>query len=339
MANEMTAYYSSTADGDEFVLRDQANEATARILVARGNNVTHFTVRPKGRRRAEDVFMPPSGPSGLGASGYSAGNPILFPFPNRVKGGQYVFEGKTYQLDVNETARGNHIHGLVSNLPWETDDSGTDQASAWHRASIQLHAFPDVVRQFPFPCHLTVTTRLGDGALTQEINVHNVGSGRLPMGYGTHPWFAASRNGGLREDTCVRVPGQRYWELRDLVPTGKTTPVNLGSGVYDLRAWRELNGLDLDDVFSDLVRRPDGWSEAGIRYPNARLELKVEASPEFREWVIFAPTSRPVVCLEPYAGTTNAINLQNEGVDAGLVVLEPGAHWQAIIRTSLIPHD
>jgi aldose 1-epimerase len=65
------------------------------------------------------------------------------------------------------------------------------------------------------------------------------------------------------------------------------------------------------------------------------LELLVEASPEFREWVIYAPAARPVVCLEPYTGTTNAVNLQAQGVDAGLVVLEPGGTWSATIRTSL----
>ena len=61
----------------------------------------------------------------------------------------------------------------------------------------------------------------------------------------------------------------------------------------------------------------------------------MEASPEFREWVIYAPTERPVVCLEPYTGTTDAVNLQPRGVDAGLVVLDPGATWTGTIRTSL----
>ena len=99
--------------------------------------------------------------------------------------------------------------------------------------------------------------------------------------------------------------------------------------------WHALDGNEYDDVFTALERRPDGWTEAGIRYPDRGLQLIVEASPEFREWVIFAPLSRSVVCLEPYTGTTNAVNLQNQGVDAGLVVVQPGAAWRGTIRTLL----
>jgi len=44
-----------------------------------------------------------------------------------------------------------------------------------------------------------------------------------------------------------------------------------------------------------------------------------------------------VVCLEPYSGTTNAVNLHFEGVDAGLVILEPGQVWDATVRFSLAP--
>ena len=125
--------------------------------------------------------------------------------------------------------------------------------------------------------------------------MRNTGPGRLPMGFGTHPWFPATIGGAPRAATEVRVPGKRYWRLEELVPTGETVPVETapaGREEFDLRAWNALDGNAYDDVFTALVRRPDGWSEAGIRYPNAGLELLVEASPVFREWVIFAPTER-----------------------------------------------
>lgn len=339
----MAPRYRVIREGETTVLVDEALPATARIAPARGNNVFQFQVTPPGGSRAAqpvDVLLPPSGPDGLGASGYSAGNPILFPFPNRVRGGKYTFEGREHQLALNEAARGNHIHGLVSKLPWTVEDSGADpQAGAWERAAIALGDEPEQATQYPFPCRLSVTTRLQEGVLIQEISVLNRGAGRLPMGFGTHPWFPAALSGGQREATEVRVPGNRYWRLENLVPTGETVPVEADGAKFDLRQWHALDGDSYDDVFTAVARRPDGWSEAGIRYPDAGLQLLVEASPEFREWVIFAPTERPVVCLEPYTGTTNAVNLQGQGVDAGLVVLEPGATWSGTIRTSLRPVD
>jgi len=331
----MTDRYTAVQEGEAHVLRDAAHDAEARIVAGRGNNVTHFRVKPAGESAAIDVLLPPSGDGGLGASGYSAGNPILFPFPNRVKGGRYSFGGRNHQLDVNESARGNHIHGLVSSRAWRLDSAGTsDSEGAWQTASMQLDADPDILRQYPFPCRISVTTRLRDGVLEQATEVRNTGKEPLPMGYGTHPWFPASL-GGAREQTEVKVPGAKYWRLEILVPTGETVDVSSDAEKFDLRRWHALDGNEYDDVFTALERRPDGWTEAGVRYPDRGLQLIVEASPEFREWVIFAPLSRAVVCLEPYTGTTNAVNLQSQGVDAGLVVVQQGATWRGTIRTLL----
>ncbi|HEV2122271.1 MAG TPA: hypothetical protein VGW38_05810 [Chloroflexota bacterium] len=321
-----------------YLLRDQEKRAQARVMPSKGNNVVQFQVTPEGALAPIDVFIPPEGEDGLGEYGYRAGNPILFPFPNRVKNGHYAFNGREYQFDINEKARGNHIHGLVSSRPWEVQDSGASaEGGAWLTASISPVSYPENERQYPFPCTLTVTNRLQEGLLVQEITVRNTGEGPLPMGYGTHPWFHATLAGAKREAAEVKVPGNQYWELENLVPTGRTIPVTREPGKFDLREWHALNGNEYDDVFTDLVRRADGWSEAGIRYRNVGLELVVEASPEFREWVIYAPADRPVVCLEPYTCTTNAVNLQRQGIDAGLIVLQTGESWSGVIRTLLRP--
>lgn len=337
----MTLRYQVAEEGGGYRLTDGVARASARITPALGNNVLEWRVQPEGFDAPIDVYLPPAAPGAVGAGGYGAGNPILFPFPNRVREGKYSFDGQTLQLDVNEPGRNNHIHGLVARAPWQTEAAGADpERGAWHRAGVDLEALPDVPRQYPFPCRLSVLTRLVDGALVQDVRVRNTGTGRLPMGFGTHPWFPATIGDAPRAASEVRVPGRRYWHLEGLVPVGRTVevetaPAGAAEGSFDLRDWKALGDSAFDDVFTDLLRRPDGWSEAGIRYPGAGLELLVEASPVFREWVIYAPTERPVVCLEPYTGTTDAVNLHAQGVDAGLVVLEPGAEWEGTIRTSL----
>lgn len=325
-----TAGHRVALEGTDVLLGD-ATGASARIQVAHGNNVCDFRVHVAGRDAPVEVLVTPDA-----AGGYSYGNPILFPFPNRVRGGTYAFEGVTHHLDVNEVSRGNHIHGLVNRRPWVTEAVGADDArGAWHRASLDLRADPDIQRQYPFGATIAVTTSLHGGVLTQVTEVRNHGDGRLPMGYGIHPWFPVTLGGTPREATSVRVPGGAIWELDNLVPTGRVVPVE-GTRL-DLRAWPEIADRELDHVYTAVERRADGWTEAGVTYPDANLRLLVEASPEFREWVIFAPPSRPVVCLEPYTGTTNAVNLQNEGIDAGLVVVEPGGAWTGEVRFSLRP--
>lgn len=327
---KITGDHAVTLEGTDVHLRDVTG-ATARIQVASGNNVCDYRVPVPGRADPVAVLVTPDA-----SGGYSYGNPILFPFPNRVKGGSYTFEGATHQLDVNETARGNHIHGLVNRRPWVTEAVGADdERGAWHRASVDLASDPEIQRQYPFGAKISVTTSLHGGVLVQVTVVENNGSGRLPMGYGIHPWFPVTLGGTPREASRVRVPGAAIWELDNLVPTGQLRHVD--GTELDLREWPEIATRELDHVYTAVDRRADGWTEAGVFYPDENLRLLVEASPEFREWVIFAPPFRPVVCLEPYTGTTNAVNLQNDGIDAGLVVIEPGSSWTGEVRFSLRP--
>jgi aldose 1-epimerase len=334
----MSDRYQVTQDLGQYVLVDASSGASAAVDPRVGNNVTHFRLAIPGRQVPLDVLLAPIAPEGLGASGYGAGNPILFPFPNRVRGGQFTFQGRAYQLDINETSRGNHIHGLVSRLPWQIEAHGaSEDEGAWVRSVIDLAQFPEAMRQYPFPCFVTVVTRLHEGVLIQDFTVRNSGQTALPMGFGTHPWFPASIDGGPREQVEIRIPATGYWELELLVPTGQIISADTNPEKFDLRDWHALDDNEYDDVFTGVIRRPDGWIEAGFRYPNLSRATVMEASPEFREWVLFAPKGRPVICLEPYTGTTNAVNLQNEGIDAGLVVLDPGQTWAGTIRISNRP--
>ena len=45
------------------------------------------------------------------------GVPILFPFPNRIRGGKFTFEGKEYTFD-KAPGTPNSIHGLLLNQPY-----------------------------------------------------------------------------------------------------------------------------------------------------------------------------------------------------------------------------
>ena len=68
---------------------------------------------------------------------------------------------------------------------------------------------------------------------------------------------------------------------------------------------------------------------------SAGLEIVQACDAEaFRELVIYAPPNRPAVCMEPYTCTTDAINLEQRGIDAGWRVLEPGQMFEAWISIS-----
>ena len=72
----------------------------------------------------------------------------------------------------------------------------------------------------------------------------------------------------------------------------------------------------MDDVLTGL---PTGQTvlECGIMDEESGLQVMQQWGPAFREIVVYTPPGRNAVCLEPYTCVTDAINLQQRGIDAG----------------------
>jgi aldose 1-epimerase len=264
-----------------------------------------------------------------------SGIPVLFPFPNRIRAGTFTWDGKTYHLPLNDPAGKNAIHGWACRSPWRVIDEGGDNTSAWLTGEFQLSRdVPDARPLWPADARLRLTHRLLDDRLRIEAEVDAV-DGALPFGLGYHPYFVLAGFGG--EDAVVVVPARRSWELRENLPTGVQQPV---AGAPDLRFGKPLAGLVLDDVLTDLpAPPPDADSGVGllgiVGHPAGGPALRVYGSADFREVVVFTPPHRQAVCLEPYTCTTDAINLQQAGVNAGWRVLAPGTTWRGVVEIVL----
>jgi aldose 1-epimerase len=350
-----------TAQGAEaYCLHDSERQAEAVLYPAFGNNCVVFRTTPDPDGRTPegrpidpvDMLMPPDNVTDLADAPFHGGNPILFPFPNRVRNGVYTFEGRTYRMAKLlakgwDRGAGQAIHGLVADRAWTVEEASADADGATIRSSLQMDAFPDIAEQYPFPCRIAVTYRLREGVLTMGIEVANTGDGNLPMGFGIHPWFPLALRPGVklpdasplspehRAEVQVRVPAAAIWELEKLMPTGAVIPVDAEAELYDLRRFRPLNGHFFDHVFTRVQQDADGWSEAGMRDPKSGLETVLAADRPFREWVFYAPPDRPVIALEPYTCVTDAVNLAPHGIDAGLITLPPGRTWRGNIRFRL----
>jgi aldose 1-epimerase len=242
----------------------------------------------------------------------SYGIPILFPFPNRIRDGEFEFRGRRYALSP---AR----HGFVRDKLWGIEASGASEAEgAWIRSVLDATSYgEEILKQFPFPFRVDVIYRILDGRLAMETTVRNTGSGDLPFGFGIHPYFRRPQSGTLR------VPARKRWELAESLPTGRLLDVE---GFYDLGRPRDLAGLVLDDVFTDLAPDADGIVRCVLEDGSAKTRLTVAFSPdEFPEVVVYtAPPPRQAIAIEPYTCPTDALNLHDRGIDAHLIVLEPG---------------
>jgi aldose 1-epimerase len=315
-----------------FLLRDLDVGSSALVIPSLGNNLMSFVASMPDGRDLEIILGAPPGTAAENA--WRWGNPILFPFPNRVRGGQYSFGGRRYQMDAN-MPEGHHLHGLVCYLPWRIDKAGPEDGGAVICCSFDAAEYPDVLRQYPFPFRLTVTYTLVGNSLLCEAEIANVGTGPLPLGFGLHPYLRAPLTAnGRREECLIAVPARRAWRLDgDKLPTGVQELVPAG---LNFRQPRPLNSTYLDHSYTDL-ERVYGQAICRLIDPGAGVEVIEQFGPEFTEIVVLAPGDRPTVSFEPYSCVTDAINLSTERADTGLILLGTDENWKGTVRISALP--
>jgi aldose 1-epimerase len=265
-----------------------------------------------------------------------SGFPILFPFPNRIRNGRFDWKGKTYRLPVNDPANKNAIHGFAHVRPWRVISQGTSAGSAWITAEFHGAAdAPETLALWPADYRLRVTYRLLDRVLRVEADADNPDTKPLPLGLGYHPYFALKPFGGPK--AFISVAAGKRWELIDNLPNGELLDLD---EPHDLRHGQAFAELQLDDVMTNLYTLAYDQNDnlglvAVIQHPAGQGMLTVWTSESFRDLVLFTPPHREAVCIEPYTCATDAINLSSRGIDAGLQILKPGAHWQGVVEMHL----
>ncbi|HMV83887.1 MAG TPA: aldose 1-epimerase [Blastocatellia bacterium] len=296
---------SETHQGAEIITLREADRARAKIAPGLGNNCFEFqNTEPVLEAIAFDQFL---------AKPTSYGIPVLFPFPNRIRDGRFTFQGQTYAVDPPR-------HGFVRDKAWQIAATGaSDEEGAWLRSRFDANDFADqILSQFPFPFVLEMTYRLREQRLELEFTAQNSGEKDMPVGFGIHPYFQKPAVGG------IRVPANRRWELEDSLPTGRLLDVE---GKYELRSEVGLEGLQLDDIFTDLIADENGLSQGYIANRESWENIFVEFNAaEFPNVVVYTPPApRQAVCIEPNTCPTDAFNLEARGIAANVLTLQPGA--------------
>jgi len=116
------------------------------------------------------------------------------------------------------------------------------------------------------------------------------------------------------------------------MPSGATQPIE--AFFRDPSAVR-LAPLELDDVFSNLVRDAAGRATMTLRGKAQRLDVVLGEN--YRAVVIYAPKPGPgqdpqarnFICIEPVTAIINGLNLAHKGQYKELQSIAPGGVWQA----------
>ncbi|MHA7134599.1 aldose 1-epimerase family protein [Oerskovia turbata] len=267
-----------------------------------------------------DVFTP-FGEHELAPASHGA---VLLPWPNRLRDGQYAFDGVPYQLPITEVPRSTAIHGLACWERWDVIERSTSAVT------LELRLVP--TPGYPFALVARVAYALDDAGLRVTTRTTNTGEVDAPYGVGFHPWLSP---GGASVDECaLRLDAStRVTTDKRLLPTG-LEPV---AGDFDLREPRALAGIELDDAFVDVLRDDDGLSWARLAAPDGRTAA-VWMDSSMDVWqvctgdhVSAAAHRRTGVATEPMSCVADAFRTGER-----LVRLAPGATHEATWGATLL---
>ena len=197
------------------------------------------------------------------------GQPLV-PWPNRLHGGSYTWDGTDHQVPMDEPAKGNALHGVCRFRNWAV----VEQSDAAVTMGVRLHPSPP----YPFTLDLRVRYELGADGLLVETTTTNVGREAAPYAQGFHPYVTV---GGRVDDARLTVPATTWLPTdEDQIPTGRE-PVE--GTAYDFRSGRPIGELEIDYAFTDLLRDDDGLARLLLTSGDRSVEVRVDETLPYLE--------------------------------------------------------
>src|SRR3954467_7920423 len=114
-------------------INDRATGSSARVLVGQGFNC--FSWQPVLQDGTREMLWADAAFDSGKTRPSGSGIPLLFPFPGRISGTVFTFNGREYQLEPGD-AYGNAIHGFVFNRPWRVAEQTASRVVGEFQASI-----------------------------------------------------------------------------------------------------------------------------------------------------------------------------------------------------------
>jgi aldose 1-epimerase len=239
---------------------------------------------------------------------------VLAPWPNRLDGGRYAFEGIEGRAAIDEPERGNAIHGLVRWLPWSSDSRSEDAVT------LSTVVFPQPA--YPWRLGLDLEYRLAADGLTVLASATNASDVPAPFGIGFHPYLTV---GTSVDGALLSLPAPRRLATDErALPVGEE---EVAGTAFDFRSAREVGSTQLDTCFTGLTRDADGRVRARVGAGDRVVDLWADQGFGYLQVYTgdtLEPASRrrQAIAIEPMTCPPNAFAT---GTD--LIALAPGATW------------
>lgn len=213
---------------------------------------------------------------------------LLFPFPNRLKDGRYMYENMTYAFPVNEPDRGNALHGLVYGEEFVVTEVDLRQDLGKIEITYIYHGQHEA---YPFPFTLRTIYEISEAGFVLKAHIENTGYRALPYGFGWHPYFKTD------ERAIFRGQEAKLQEVNErLLPTGEES-------LYDFGKEQRTLTESLDNAFR--ISENESLNLELGHFKGQMISLKADKS--FRFFQVYNPAPN-IVAVEPVTCNINAMN-------------------------------
>lgn len=246
----------------------------------------------------------------------------LSPFPNRLKDGLWMRDGKKFQLEKNFPWENGHaIHGLLFDLPWLQTEAGSDEESVWVTLACK---YDGKLPGFPFPYLATTRYILKANSFEIESAVKNLGDETLPLGEGWHPYFRPQCP--IDQAELHMVPFTMKLEIDDRsIPTGILVPDD------DFAKPTLIGNRNLNTCWKFVG--PEGRAEVLLKNPSSGLTFRYWQDRVFSGYdfiQLYTPPARMSLAIEPMTCPPDVLNNK-----MGLILVEPGEEHKMLFGASV----
>lgn len=228
---------------------------------------------------------------------------FLFPFPGRIAGGNYDYNGKEHQLLTNEGGRDNAIHGFIAEASFKLISQELTISNA---KLVFGYAFKGQ-EGFPFPADLNITYHILETGLSIDFQITNTGTNSFPFGLGWHPYFLAKN---LSEAVLDFESDEQLTADENQIPNG-SEPIQFQP---------KIGNQELDDTYLLL--------DSKIRFSTSEYNMTMETFSTDKNFLqLYIPPNRNSIAIEPMTCAPDVFNLKN-----GLLELAPNETYEWSIQ-------
>lgn len=225
---------------------------------------------------------------------------ILFPFANRIRNGEYHFNGLNYKLKCNEVDKDNALHGLIYNKTFNC--TRTELSS--DRAIITLkYTDNGTSKGFPFKFDIELTYTLDNRGISLSVKVRNIDKTSFPFSLGWHPYFLSK---DLYESTIHFQDNPNQLLSREQIESNRNNLTN--------KSPLSLKGLTLDNNYHLETNE--------VKFSTPEYNLSITSTSEKNFLQLYTPNQPNIIAVEPMTGPPN--NFRNK-ID--LQILNPGKKY------------